>query len=64
MVRDGIMNDNEIAATINLQLPVVQHLLEQLKDDYGCIVSSSNMGYEVVEIGAKLRREMKGVTRQ
>lgn len=60
----GLTNDKEIAADINRELPVVQHLIERLRSDYGCTVSSSNMGYQVVEIGAKLRREMKGVNRQ
>lgn len=64
VVRDSIMNDKMISASLGRELPVVQHFLIQLKDDYGCTVSSSNMGYEVVEIGARLRREMKGVTNQ
>lgn len=58
----GLMNDKLIAADVKVELPVVQHLIGLLKSDYGCTVSSSNMGYEVVEISAKLRREMNGVT--
>ena len=64
VVRDGLQEDKAIAANIERELPVVQHFIEQLQSEYGCIVSRTNVGHEVVEIGAALRREMKGVTRQ
>jgi hypothetical protein len=61
VVRDGLHDDMEIAASIGRELPVVQHFIELLQSDYGCIVSRTNMGHQIVEIGASLRREMKGV---
>lgn len=64
IVRDGLQVDKEIAMSIGHELPVIQHFLEKIESDHGCTVSRTNMGYEVVEIGAALRREMKGVTKQ
>lgn len=64
VVRDGLQEDQAIAVSIGRELPVVQHFIEQLQSDYGCTVSRTNMGHHVVEIGAALRREMKGVTWQ
>lgn len=64
VVRDGLQEDKAIAMSIGRELPVVQHFIEQLQTDYGCTVSRTNMGHQVIEIGAALRRELKGVNKQ
>ena len=64
VLRDGLQEDKAIAMSIGRELPVVQHFIEQLQSDYGCTVSRTNMGHQVVEIGAALRRELKGVNKQ
>ena len=61
---DGLQEDKAIAINIGQELPVVQHFIEQLQSKYGCTISHTIMGYQVVEFGAALRREMKGFSRQ
>lgn len=59
IVKDKVTLDKNIAKHLQKPLPIVQHCLDLLEQEYGCSVSRHNMGWDVVTVSAKLRREVK-----
>lgn len=61
-VRDEKLEDTAIATHLKIPCPIVMHILDAFSSNGYCSVSKSNMGYQVVEIGVKLQRNVKNRT--
>ena len=62
IVKESPLDDVTVAANLNLPRPLVMHILDAFASNDFCTVSRSNMGYQIVEINATLRRKVRKMT--
>jgi hypothetical protein len=61
IVKESSLDDVTVAANLNLPRPIVMHIFDALADNDYCILSRSNVGYQIVEVKASLRRKVRNM---
>lgn len=62
IVKEPMLSDIDIAARLEIPRTIVMHILDVLAKSDLCTVSRSNMGHQVIEVSASLRRTVRNTT--
>lgn len=63
IVKDGKLEDIAIATHLDIPRPIVMHILDAFDTNDLCSVSRSNMGYQVFDVGVRLQRNVRKMTK-
>jgi hypothetical protein len=63
IVKDGKLEDIAIATHLDIPRPIVMHILDAFDTNDLCSVSRSNMGYQVYDVGVRLQRNVRKMTK-